>query len=227
MKVSYQPVILYEDDSILVCQKPPGMATQSRRIGEMTVESHLKNHLAQSRPAGREPFLGVIHRLDQPVEGILVFALTSQTAASLNKQLQRNGFGKYYRAFTQGQPTQPEGYLKDYLTKDTKTNLSRISTPSDPAAKPASLFYQTVVQPPYYFAGSPSLPPGTELDIRLETGRHHQIRVQLAHLGCPICGDRKYGSSALFTGRLCLCAYRLEFLHPETGNPMVFSLLDG
>lgn len=224
MKYSYSPSILYEDDCILVCRKPPGMATQSRRIGEATVESFLKNYLAQTSCSHQEPFLGIIHRLDQPVEGILVFARTPQAAAALNRQLQNGGFGKYYRAFTLSAPPMAEGQLEDYLKKDAKTNLSFVSSPSDPGAKCARLSYKVISRPPYYFADALSLDSGAELEIHLDTGRHHQIRVQLAHLGCPILGDRKYSKDATSGNRLCLCACHLEFLHPKTKKPMVFSL---
>lgn len=118
--------ILYEDAHILVCIKPHGLPTQSRRAGTPDMESLIKNHICQSAPEKGEPYLAVIHRLDQPVKGILVFAKTPFAAKELNRQLQSHGFGKYYRALADGHPSQKEGTLEDYLIKDGRTNTNVI-----------------------------------------------------------------------------------------------------
>ncbi|MGF0034308.1 RluA family pseudouridine synthase [Bariatricus sp. SGI.154] len=237
--------ILYEDKHILVCVKPHGIATQSKRIGTPDMVSLLKNHIYQnsswSTSDKGEPYLAVIHRLDQPVKGILVFAKTPFAARELNRQLQSQGFGKYYRALVDGQPPQEEDTLENYMVKDARTNTSRICTPDTSGAKIARLHYTVVKKGQGYFKkGHPDSNWGrgklqfplspTELDIQLDTGRHHQIRVQLANIGCPIIGDTKYNQHCKdFSDwqEIRLCAYRLDFQHPKTHTMMHFNLQKG
>lgn len=221
-----KPQIIFEDEHILVCVKPAGIATQSSRIGSPDMVSLLKNHIAKNTGLKKPPYLAVIHRLDQPVTGLLVFAKTPAAAKELNRQLQSDGFGKYYRAWLSSIPTESEGDLVDYLVKDGRTNMSRVCTENTPDAKKAELHYK--IQKTY---------SGCCLaEITLKTGRHHQIRVQMANMNCPIIGDRKYGSSsgdtipedvsALLPSRtgLQLYACRLAFCHPQTKETMVFEL---
>ena len=215
--------ILYEDTHIIVCRKPADIPTQSKRVGTPDMVSLLKNHLYKNSGEKKEPYLAVIHRLDQPVEGILVFAKTPFAAKELNRQLQNHGFGKHYHALVAGHPTAASAVLEDYLVKDARTNTSRVCTGETPGAKLAHLSYDTVR----------AEQENTLLDITLETGRHHQIRVQLSHMGHPIIGDSKYGavsgdipgSRAVPSGpRLKLCAHMLEFQHPKTKKAMTFRL---
>lgn len=234
--------ILYEDQHVLVCVKPSGTATQSKSVRSPDMESLIKNHLKTAgshgrtkQPSGKassgEPYLAVIHRLDQPVKGIMVFAKTPFAAKELNRELQNGGFGKYYRALVFPAPPEPRGILEDYMVKDAKTNASRICRKETPGAKAAKLAYETVPESQRYFPLSREAsqdPAPAELDIHLYTGRHHQIRVQLAHIGCPIVGDTKYNPKASGqTGwqELKLCSYRLEFTHPKTKKRMEFCLL--
>ena len=236
--------ILFEDKYIIVCVKPHGVATQSKNTAVPDMESMLKIHIFSCGPQIGEPYLPIIHRLDQPVKGILVFAKTSLAARELNRQMQNASFEKYYRALVDGTPPDKEGTLENYMLKDGRTNTSSICTREVPGAKPARLHYKIVEEGQGYFKmghpetswgrgksqfpPSPTEPSPTELDIRLDTGRHHQIRVQLANLGCPIMGDTKYNPKAMDTGawqQIQLCAYRLSFLHPKTGRKMDFSLL--
>ena len=231
--------ILFEDKYIIVCEKPHGVATQSKNTAVPDMESMLKAHIFSSRPQNGEPYLAIIHRLDQPVKGILVFAKTSFAARVLNRQLQEHHFEKYYRALVDGTPPSKEGTLENYMLKDGRTNTSSICTPKDPGAKLARLHYKIVEEGQCYFKkghpetswgrGKSQFPPSpTELDIRLDTGRHHQIRVQLANLGCPIIGDTKYNPNAVSTGewrQIQLCAYKLNFRHPRTGSKMELCLL--
>lgn len=214
--------ILFEDNHIIVCHKPAGLPTQSARIGTPDMVSILKTHVYKNSIVKGEPYIAVIHRLDQPVEGILVFAKTPFAAKELTKQLQTNGFGKHYQALVCGIPPHNSGTLEDYVVKDAKTNTSRVCTKETPDSKKATLHYVTL----HSFTSNPHLPePTTLLQIHLETGRHHQIRVQLAHIGCPICGDTKYNTSHAMNKnwkQLCLYAYKLEFSHPKTKKPMVF-----
>ena len=223
--------ILYEDQDIIVCVKPHGIATQSRNIGNPDMVSLLKNHIYQSQPKKGEPYLAVIHRLDQPVTGILVFAKTPAAAKELNRQLQNQGFGKYYRALVEGCPPKKEDTVENYMVKNGKTNTSRICDKNTEGAKIARLHYEIVEKGQGIFnlgRGILKNPPSpTEVDVHLDTGRHHQIRVQLAHLGCPIFGDTKYNPNAGKAGgwqQICLCAYRLEFQHPRTHKTMSFRL---
>lgn len=209
------PDILYEDKEILVCRKPAGIPVQSRNISTPDMVSILKNHIAAS---SRTPYLAVIHRLDQPVEGLLVFAKTPAAARNLNSQLTDAGFGKYYRALLLGIPSAPEADLEDYLVKDGRTNSSRICSPATPNAKKAFLHYKVLE------TGLLSGAPCSLAEITLGTGRHHQIRVQMSNLGAPIAGDRKYASSAVPFPTLQLFACRLTFLHPATKKPMEFKL---
>ncbi len=222
--------ILYEDPHILVCVKPCGIATQSRTIGRPDMVSLLKNHIHKTSHAKGEPYLAVIHRLDQPVTGILVFAKTPFAARELNRQLTSQGFGKYYRALVEGRPAAPEGTLEHYLVKDPRSNLSRVCRPGSRGAKPARLRYHTVPASHRYFTGEyTTLPNVTELEIKLDTGRHHQIRVQLAHIGCPIIGDTKYNPNCTASPlwrNICLCAFRLDFYHPRTHKLLHFHLCD-
>lgn len=206
--------IVFEDEHIIVCYKPAGVPTQTARLAEPDMVSLLKNHL-------KGAYVAVVHRLDQPVEGLLVFAKTPPAAKELNKSLQNSDFGKHYKAVLCGIPKERCATLEDYLVKDGRTNTSRVCTAAEKEAKKAILSYEVL---------------GTENDdekalslvnIKLGTGRHHQIRVQMANMGCPIWGDSKY-NTALAQDRkwrqLALCAYRLEFVHPRTKKPMVFEI---
>ena len=236
--------MLYEDPHILVCVKPHGIATQSKSIRYPDMVSLIKNHLAKASgtsgksgapksigsrtPGSAEPYLAVIHRLDQPVAGILVFAKTPAAAKDLNKQLQNQGFGKYYRALVANTPSTKEGTLENYMVKDARTNTSRICSAKENGSKIARLHYDTVPVTDWLFT-APAAFHGTELEIHLDTGRHHQIRVQLASVGCPIVGDTKYNPTLAGTKgwqTIRLCAYKLDFQHPVTHKAMHFQLED-
>lgn len=226
--------ILFEDSHVLVCVKPSGIATQGRNVDKQDMVSLLKNYIAGTCPdscRGREPYLAVIHRLDQPVRGIMVFARTPFAARGLSRELAEEGFEKRYRALVAGKPPERAGIIENYLVKDARTNTSRICKKETAGAKYARLSYQVVEKPPYLFRGS--IPDGgdknvTEIDIRLYTGRHHQIRVQMAGIGCPVAGDSKYNPEVRHSGKgqeLKLCSCMLKFTHPKTKEKMCFSLL--
>lgn len=221
------PNILYEDSHLIVCVKPAGIPTQSKSIQTPDMVSILKNYIAKSNPSPKtpEPYLAVIHRLDQPVRGIMVFAKTPFAARALNRELQAEGFGKHYRAAVLAKPPEDSGTLENYMVKDGRSNTSRICTEDTAGARLAKLSYRTVSDSQRFF---PLTAAAAELDVHLFTGRHHQIRVQLSHIGCPIVGDAKYGPGpqAGSGGRpaLLLCSYRLEFTHPKTKKRLTFCL---
>lgn len=222
-----QTKIIYEDEHVLVCHKPAGLATQSGRVGQPDVESELKKYLNRPEGAKREskaqpPYLGVVHRLDQPVEGLLVFAKNKKAAAHLTKQLSEGSLNKQYYAMVCGQPVKEDGELVDYLVKD--GNVARVVTGQTEGAKKSVLRYKVVegAQVPTNVA---------ILDIRIETGRFHQIRVQMSHAGMPLLGDSKYGTqeSATLSRQLgirnvALCAYAVEFMHPVNGKRLGFNI---
>lgn len=222
-----QKNIVFEDEHILVAYKPAGIATQTARLGQQDMVSELKNYLAK-KPEYRgkgEPYLGLVHRLDQPVSGILVFAKTREAAAALSRQLNDNGIQKYYYAVIYGNPEKEEGSLEDYLYKDGKTNQSMVVREGFPDAKKALLYYKKVNT----LMVLERQEEVSLMEIRLVTGRHHQIRVQMAHAGMPLLGDGKYGTSqSKELGReigcrsAALCAYKLIFRHPVSQEEMVF-----
>ncbi len=213
--------IIYEDNDIIVCIKPAGFPVQSSKIGSSDMESELKNYL--KRKTG-SVYLGVVHRLDQPVKGVMVFAKNDKAAASLSKQIQAGSdksMYKYYEAVCFGNMSEP-GTLEDYLIKDGKTNTSRVCSPTDKQGKKAVLDYEILEN---YDEGY------CKLGIHLYTGRHHQIRVQLSHAGHPLLGDRKYGSEASATlsdklgmKNVALTAVRLEFIHPTTNKKLIYDI---
>ena len=205
--MNIQDWILYEDQHIIVCKKEAGVAVQTARMSQMDMESALKNYLAV-KDSGKMPYLAVIHRLDQPVRGVLVFAKTPFAAKELNKQVTNHSIGKYYLAEVEGTIPAEQGTLEDYLLKDGKTNTSRVVTEKTPGAKKAALHYKKKDE--------------HTVEIELVTGRQHQIRVQCAHAGMPLKGDGKYNPAANRADQLGLCAYHLVFKHPKTGKKMEF-----
>lgn len=213
--------ILYEDMQIIVCVKPAGVATETRKAGEQDMVSLLRNYRAGK---GEEPYIGLVHRLDQPVEGILVFGKDAKSTGILSRQIRQNGFSKIYLAVTEGSMETQEGTLVDYLKKDGRSNTSSVTAKDDPQAKKAELYYQVLE------TDQGHVPVQNLVKIRLLTGRHHQIRVQMAHLGMPVAGDRKYGKcdKAADGSRkgqgIGLCACRLMFIHPATKKEMIFEI---
>ena len=211
--------ILHEDEHIIVCYKPAGISTQTSRLGEQDMVSMLKNYLYKKQVEKKEPYVAVIHRLDQPVEGLLVFAKTPFAAKELNKGLQGARFGKYYKAVLWGVPEEASDILEDYLIKDGRTNTSRVGNQNERDAKKAVLSYEVLE------TGKEDGKDISLVKVKLDTGRHHQIRVQMANMGCPIWGDAKYNTSAVQDRRfrqIALCAYKLEFIHPKTRKKMEF-----
>lgn len=211
------PQILYEDNHVLVAVKKPGMLAQSDGSQTPDMLTLLKEDLRQRYQKPGRVFLGLVHRLDQPVGGVMVFARTSKAAGRLSAQIREHRFEKYYLAVVHGCPEPPGGQLADYLEKDAARNIVRVVPASQ--GKKAWLSYVRMETD----ATGLSL-----LAIRLGTGRPHQIRVQLASRGWPIVGDRRYGTgdTGLSDGKLsdpALFACALGFCHPTRADPLFFS----
>ena len=207
--------IIYEDTEVLVCKKAAGIAVQTAKFGQQDMVSLLKNYRAMKK---EEPYIGLVHRLDQPVEGVMVFAKTKQAAANLSGQIREKQANKYYYAVVCGKPKEKQARLVDYLKKDGKNNTSFVVPKETKGAKRAELWYKVLQQ-----KENKSL-----LCIDLKTGRHHQIRVQLSHMGCPIYGDSKYAGAIEAMPEtympLALCAYKIAFVHPKTKEKMEFQV---
>lgn len=207
--------IVYEDQDILICHKPAGLATQSASVTQPDVVSELKNYLGGG-------YVGFIHRLDQPVEGLLVFARNKRAAASLSRQLEEGTLRKQYCALVYGRPAQDSGELADYLCKD--GSLARVVSGDAPGARKALLRYQLRQ------TGSRGADRSC-LDICIDTGRFHQIRCQLSHAGMPILGDLKYGtaeslevSRRLGIRHVALCACGIVLRHPASGREITHEI---
>ncbi len=251
--------VFYEDKDIIVVKKPAGVESQAVHGFEPDMVSEIRNHIraaGHDRTTAAEPYVGVIHRLDKPVSGIMVYAKTKAAAAALSARIQTNCVKKIYRAVVCGRCVDNVGNFVDYLLKDPQNNVSRIVEKAAAGAKRAELRYRVLDTLPEL---SPTIPawagsgPLTLLEIELLTGRHHQIRVQLAGHGLPIWGDNRYAGLAdseppaangsVQTGnrrnslpargtrfvphtslKLALCACGLTFAHPFTGETMTFSM---
>ena len=202
--------ILYRDEDVCVIHKGAGLAVQSARASVPDLMSMLRNYLLEE--GIRNPYLGLVNRLDQPVEGILLVALNEKAAADLSRQVADHiHMEKWYQALVCGKPARESGTLVDYLLKDAKTNSSRVVPEGTKGSRRSELSYEVLAS-----GEEQSL-----LKIRLLTGRHHQIRVQLSHAGMPIVGDAKYGTGG---GKLCLCSFKTSFRHPRTGERMEFEV---
>ncbi len=214
--------ILYEDEYIIVCVKPLGVSSQTERGFDPDMMSILSNYL------GRQAYIGVVHRLDKPVSGVMVYAKTKSAAAFLSKKLAGDSFSKnYYAIAATASPLSVSAdyiILEDYLLHNVKQNFSSVVSGNTPDAKKATLEYKV--------ASSICMENTflSLLDIHLLTGRHHQIRVQLSHADMAILGDRRYGCpdtlpAGLKRSPLCLHAYNLSFEHPVTHELMNFSAM--
>ena len=213
--------ILYEDKDQIVIHKPAGIATQTARLGEKDLVSEVKNHISKEDGIAN-PYAGVINRLDQPVEGVVLFAKNAKAAAALSAQMQNGSMHKFYQAVIFGHMDLPRETLTDYMEKDGRTNISRVASSTSKDAKKAVLEYSVMAT-----VGKMQL-----VEIQLLTGRHHQIRVQFSHRNHPLVGDTKYGTeeSISFSREVnarvpALCAYKLIWNHPVTGKEMKISLV--
>lgn len=206
--------IIHEDSSIIVIHKPAGVASETKRIGEEDCVSFVKNHIGPP-----DPYCAMINRLDQPVEGIILFAKDPRTAEKLSEDMRQGKIEKEYLALVHTEKeldTAKEYALNDNLIREKNGNMSRIAEKGEKGAKEARLLYRVIGKR----EGDTAL-----LRIRLLTGRHHQIRVQLSNADLPIVGDRKYGYCPEdYRGNLCLAAVSLKLTNPGTGKYEEYSL---
>ena len=216
--------ILYEDEEILVVEKPVGMESQSSKSFEPDMVSEVKKHINTFSPKAGEPYVGVIHRLDKPVGGVMVYAKTKGAADYLSKQVSGHQMEKKYLAVVCGKPVENSGTYVDYLWKDGKNNCSKIVDKGIKGAKPAELHFRIVD------SRKKEDEEYSLLEVTLETGRHHQIRVQMAGHGTPLWGDRKYNprfQNGSAGGDVALFAYSLTFFHPVSKKKMTYTAKPG
>lgn len=199
--------ILYEDNHLIVLNKRAGQIVQGDKTGDPCMAEELKQYIKERDAKQGNVFCGVVHRLDRPVSGAVVFAKTSKALTRMNELVKSRDFHKVYQAVVRDLPPQPEGHIEDYLVRNEKLNKSFVTQDAQrPDAKKAVLDYRVVGSS----EGGLHL-----LEIDLHTGRHHQIRCQLAHIGCPVKGDLKYGAPRSNPdGSISLHAARIEFEHP-------------
>lgn len=205
--------VLFEDNHIIVVEKKPNIPSQADKTGDEDMLTMVKQYIKETYDKPGNVYLGLVHRLDRPVGGIMIFAKTSKAASRLSNQVQEKVFKKKYLAVVDGKISQKQGTLEDYLYKDERNNTSKVVDKDKKNAKLAKLDYQVLK---YNEVKDLSL-----LEINLHTGRHHQIRVQLANFGHSIFGDQKYGTRGKGK-QIALWAYQLTIVHPITKEEMVF-----
>jgi 23S rRNA pseudouridine1911/1915/1917 synthase len=207
--------VLYEDNHLLVVNKPAGLATQGAVEGAPSVVTEAKAYLKRKYQRPGNVYVGVVSRLDATVSGVLVLARTSKAADRLTKQFQRGSVEKTYWAVVERPPQPASGELSHWVLKDDRARRMIVVPPRTRGSQHAKLSYRTM--------GDQRL--GTLVEVCLHTGRKHQIRLQLATIGCPIVGDRKYGSHRPFgESAIALACVRLAFDHPTTGKRLDFSI---
>lgn len=203
--------VLYEDNHIIIVSKRAGEIVQGDKTGDVPLLDIVKQYVAERYNKPGNVFLGLVHRLDRPVSGIVLFARTSKALSRLSELFRTRALRKVYWAIVANEPAQPEGTLTHWLTRNEKTNTARAYDREVPGSKKAVLDYKVVARSDRYYL----------LQIELHTGRHHQIRCQLAKMGCPIKGDLKYGAPRSNPdGSISLHARLLEFEHPVSHIPI-------
>ena len=205
--------VLYEDNHLVVVLKPQNVLSQGDASGDESVLEMVKSYIKEKYQKEGDAFVGLVHRLDRPTGGVMVFARTTKCASRLAEQIKDGRFEKKYLAVVVGTPRDKQARLSNYLLKDEKTNTVKVVPAAYDGAKKAELSYKVLE----------STPKVSLVDIKLLTGRPHQARVQMKHIGTPIFGDVRYGGDSLAKGHnLALWAYDLRFYHPTTETPMVF-----
>lgn len=204
--------VLYEDNHLFVIRKNASDIVQGDQTGDEPLNEKIKRFLKEKYNKPGNVFLGTVHRIDRPVSGVLVFAKTSKALARMNKKFQEKSIQKKYWAIVEKQPPLDQGELTDFLAKNSKKNKSFVVDNDNKGAKKATLEYRLIAQSDRYFL----------LEVSPKTGRHHQIRVQLSNIGCPIKGDVKYGARrANKDASIHLHAKTIEFVHPVQKEPLL------
>ena len=207
-------IILHEDNHVIVVLKPQNIACCPDESGDDNLFDCVKRYLKETYNKQGNAFLGLVHRLDRPTGGVMVFAKTSKAASRLTELMKNGGFEKKYFAVTCGVPARKSATLENYLRKSTVNNTVYVCTQSEEGAKYACLDYEVKEER-----------AGLALtEVKLHTGRTHQIRVQMASINCPLYGDMRYGGAKAVKGKLALWAYSLRFTHPTTGERMRFEI---
>lgn len=208
--------VLYEDNHVIVVEKPVNIPSQGDKTGDVDMLSIVKHYLKEKYQKPGEVYLGLIHRLDRPVGGVMVFAKTSKAAARLSEQVRTKQFEKQYLVVVDGKMQQEKGILEDYLLKNERNNISKVVKEGTKNAKLASLDYEVLK-----YAEDIQL---SVVKVNLHTGRHHQIRVQFASRGHSLYADQKYGTRGRGK-QIALWAYKLSFYHPITKQKLTFQVL--
>lgn len=204
--------ILFEDNHLIVINKRPGQITQSDKTGDLCMADEIRDFIRVRDDKPGNVFCGVVHRLDRPVSGVVIFAKTSKATTRLNNMIRTREVQKTYWAITKGVPPQPQGHLENWLLRNEKQNKSYVVAEGTPNAKLASLDYRLLATS----EGGYSL-----IEVDLHTGRHHQIRCQLANIGCVIKGDLKYGAPRSNPdASISLHARRIRLIHPVRKEPV-------
>lgn len=197
--------VVYEDNHLIIVSKRSGEIVQGDKTGDEPLGEEVKRYIKEAYAKPGNVFLGVVHRLDRPVSGLVMFARTSKALPRLNKMFAGSDVHKTYWAIVKDMPPKPEGTLVHWLVRNEKQNKSYAYDKEVPNSKRAELDYKVIAKSDNYFL----------LEVNLKTGRHHQIRCQLAKMGCPIKGDLKYGAKRSNPdGSICLHSRRMEFIHP-------------
>ncbi len=208
--------VIYEDNHIIVVKKQPNIPSQEDKTKDIDMLTLIKNYIKEKENKPGNVYLGLVHRLDRPVGGVMVFAKTSKAAARLSNQVREKILKKKYLAVVDGEFENPIGTLEDYLYKDERNNISKVVNKSKKNSKLAKLDYEVLA---YNQIKNLSL-----VKVNLHTGRHHQIRVQLSNSGHSIFGDQKYGKRGQGK-QIALWAYELTIQHPITKKEMTFRCL--
>ncbi|NCD43135.1 MAG: RNA pseudouridine synthase, partial [Bacteroidia bacterium] len=203
--------VLYEDNHLLIVNKLPSEIVQGDKTGDQPLSETLKFYLKEKYQKPGNVFIGVVHRLDRPVSGVVIFAKTGKALSRLNEMLRDHAIKKKYWAVVKNCPPEASGHLVHYLKKNEKQNKSYARTQAESGYLKAELRYRVIGQSENYFL----------LEVELLTGRHHQIRVQLSEIGCPIKGDLKYGyPRSNPKGSIHLHAREVAFTHPVKQTPV-------
>ena len=206
--------ILYEDNHIIVVMKPQGLPSCGDESGDDNMLEQVRRYVKEKYNKAGNVYIGLIHQLDRPTGGVMVFAKPSKAASRLAEQMRNGDFEKKYLAVLVGTPKEPKGTLVNYLKKNPVNNMVYICTQTTDGAKMASLEYRVLEEKGGYCLA----------DIKLHTGRTHQIRVQMAGISHPVYGDMRYGGESAKKGNLALWAYSLSFTHPVTKGRLRFLL---